>query len=248
MAQPTQPIYTDNPGALPAEYVLPAGLDLDLQSIVARIDGAGAAGSFRPAIDVLTQDGRLVYRVPADTTYAPGDTGVVTWSPFLAQAKAAGPTPGATLKAIRMWTANMNLTVGDANDNRLSWDNVSSFDATVFGTSTFGGRFIRQRWLKKGWYATFLWFVWTTSFITGNMAIHCIFVGDTLSGASYNSPNDFNGDHLGTRPFASFTRYIPDEFDALPAVLEWWVGQNSGANRVINEAVWQTVYLGDSDF
>lgn len=76
-----QLIFTDNPGSLSASYALTS--DIGLQSIVARIDGSGAAGNFLPCVNVLSQDGKLMARVPSDVIYAPGDTGVVTWSPFL---------------------------------------------------------------------------------------------------------------------------------------------------------------------
>jgi hypothetical protein len=83
VAQTTQLIYTDNPGALSAEYILPATLDLTIQSIVARINGAGAGSSFYPTLSVYSSDDKLMYRVRSDTLFAAGDTGVVTWSPFL---------------------------------------------------------------------------------------------------------------------------------------------------------------------
>jgi hypothetical protein len=87
-----QLIFTDNPGELPADYVLPPDLDLEISSVYARINGAAASGSFRPTLSVLSQSGNLIARVPLDETYAVADTGDATWSPFLrtAQQAAAG--------------------------------------------------------------------------------------------------------------------------------------------------------------
>jgi hypothetical protein len=34
---------------------------------------------------------------------------------------------------------------------------------------------------------------------------------------------------------------------SLPGAPEIWVAQNSGSAQTINQAIWQTVYLGDSD-
>lgn len=82
MPLPTQLIYTDNPGAVPASFRLPAGLDLALQSIVARWDGSGAGGSFKPCLSAYSQDGRLMGRFFPETDLAAGDTGVVTYAPF----------------------------------------------------------------------------------------------------------------------------------------------------------------------
>lgn len=88
----TQQIYSDNPGSLPAVYTLPAGLDLLLDSVVARIDGSGAAGSFLPVLEILSQDDKLVARIRPDQVFAAGDTGVVTYSPF-ARRHIASTTP-----------------------------------------------------------------------------------------------------------------------------------------------------------
>lgn len=82
MLQRVQLIYTDNPGALPAVYPLPSGLDLELASVVARIDGTAAAATFVPVLEVLSQDDKLMARVRPDQEFAAGDTGVVTYAPF----------------------------------------------------------------------------------------------------------------------------------------------------------------------
>jgi hypothetical protein len=89
VAQPTQLVYTENPGGLPAAYVLPPGLDLVVQSIVARIDGTSASGTFVPTLSIYSQSGNLMARVRPDQEFAAGDTGVVTWAPFLRRRKAA---------------------------------------------------------------------------------------------------------------------------------------------------------------
>lgn len=86
----TSPIYTDNPGSLPAEYVIPGTLELTLQSIVARFNGAAAAATFIPTCSIYTQDGRLVSRVRTSQLFAVGDTGVVSFGPFLNRKRRAG--------------------------------------------------------------------------------------------------------------------------------------------------------------
>ena len=83
MPIPVQLIYSDNPGSLPAEYTLPPGLDLELASVVARFNGSGASGSFIPTLEVLSSDDRVMARVRTDQVFAVGDTGVVTFAPFL---------------------------------------------------------------------------------------------------------------------------------------------------------------------
>ena len=77
-----QLIFSENPGALPADYVLPPGLDLVLSSVVARFDGSSASGTFIPTLEVLSSDNRVIARVRTDTEFDVGDTGVVTFAPF----------------------------------------------------------------------------------------------------------------------------------------------------------------------
>jgi len=97
VAQRTQLIFTDNPGSVPASYTVPAGLDLVLQSIVARWNGTGAAGAFLPCLSAYSQDGKLVGRFHPNTQLAAGDTGVVTYAPFLKPPCPACPPAAMTL-------------------------------------------------------------------------------------------------------------------------------------------------------
>lgn len=82
MSQPVQTIYTDQPGSLPASYVVPPGLDLQLSSVVARFDGASASAAFLSCLSVYTNDGKLVGRFFPNQRFSVGDTGVVTYAPF----------------------------------------------------------------------------------------------------------------------------------------------------------------------
>ncbi len=93
----TQLVYTDQPGPLPALYRVPANLELVLQSIVARFDGAAAASSFLPCLAVYSQDGRLMGRFHPGTELQIGDTGFVTYAPFLRAAAGAQGTSLPTL-------------------------------------------------------------------------------------------------------------------------------------------------------
>lgn len=82
MGAPVQTIYTDQPGSLPADFVIPAGLDLQLSSVVARFNGAAASGAFLACLGVYTNDGKLVGRFFPSQRFSVGDTGVVTFAPF----------------------------------------------------------------------------------------------------------------------------------------------------------------------
>lgn len=150
--------------------------------------------------------------------------------------------------SIRLWTPNMGLTVGDASDARLTFDNVSSFDSKFFSTVSSGGRIYSVHYKIEGWYATFVQFAWTSSFATGQVGIQMQYTGDTIGGAAQGSPNGNIGFHVGPYPALSITRYFPDEFDSLPGAPEIWVAQDSGSSRGIDQAVWQSCYLGAADY
>lgn len=77
-----QPIYTDNPGGIPAEYPIPGGMALRLSSVVARFNGAGASGTFHPCLSLYTNDNRLLGRWHPNKPLAVGDTAVVSYGPF----------------------------------------------------------------------------------------------------------------------------------------------------------------------
>lgn len=150
--------------------------------------------------------------------------------------------------ALRLWTSNMALTIGDSNDGRLSFNNVSSFDSSIFSTVLSAGRVSSVHYKVKGWYADFVQVVFTSNPTSGSVAVHHLYTGDTLSGESEIYSGDPTGLHVGPYYGKSLTRYFPDEFDSLPGAPEIWIGNHTGGSLTINQAVWQSVYLGDSDF
>jgi hypothetical protein len=81
VAKPTL-IYTDAPGAVPATFRLPPGFDMQLSSISATFDGAGASGTFYPCVAVYSQDGKLIGRYFPSQTMTTADSGEVTYGPF----------------------------------------------------------------------------------------------------------------------------------------------------------------------
>lgn len=126
-----QQIYTDNPGGLPSQYDTVS--DFSVQSIVARIDGSGAAGSFLPTLSIYSQDLKLIARVPSDVTYAIGDTGVVTWSPFLERGLGGNP-PAQTFVGARIENLAGQNVANTTNTDR----HYSSVSFDTFGMADLG--------------------------------------------------------------------------------------------------------------
>jgi hypothetical protein len=82
MAQRVQLVYDEATLAIPASYILPAGIDLEFASSVVRLNGAAASGTFVVVLDVLSQDGKLVAQSRTSQRFGVGDTGVVAFAPF----------------------------------------------------------------------------------------------------------------------------------------------------------------------
>jgi hypothetical protein len=82
MAQRVTLQFRETSEELPETYVLPPESDFEFASSVVRVDGAAAAGPFLVALDVLSQDGKLIASARTDQTFQPGDTGVVSFAPF----------------------------------------------------------------------------------------------------------------------------------------------------------------------
>lgn len=243
---PTQFIHTIGPRPTPEAYVVPGSLEIQLSSVSAEFDGSAAGGNFDPTLSVYSKDGLLVSRTKVGSTVTAGDSAVCTWIPF-SRPRQVAPTPGTSLKAIRLWTSNMNLVIGSANDGRASYDHASSFDSSVFAVINSGGRTIRVQYKAQGWYSTYAQVV-PSAFAAGSVNMHFLYVGDTLSGSTVATESALVGLHVGPYPSISITRYWPDAFDSLPGLTELWIAQNSGVNMTINQSDWMHVFHGDSDF
>lgn len=90
MAEAPSLIYNDRPGAIPATYRFPPGLTARLSSVSARFDGTGASGTFLACLSLYSQDGKLIGRWFPSQTFVAGDTGEVSYGPFLGGDSAAG--------------------------------------------------------------------------------------------------------------------------------------------------------------
>jgi len=67
----------------PAERSIDGHLPMLLLAVDATFDGTGAAGSFVPAVQVISDSGQEVGVFPLQSTLAAGDSASVTFAPFL---------------------------------------------------------------------------------------------------------------------------------------------------------------------
>lgn len=70
-------------GSAPLTYPLTELGTVDLQSVFASFDGAGASGSWLAALTIRAQDGSILVRVFPSETLGAGDSADVTFGPFL---------------------------------------------------------------------------------------------------------------------------------------------------------------------
>jgi hypothetical protein len=77
-------------GSAPASYTVPNAAEIVPKAINATFDGTGAAGSFVPAVEYVSDGGVVVARVPCQTTVSAGGSAEVTFAPFLRSGAGSG--------------------------------------------------------------------------------------------------------------------------------------------------------------
>jgi hypothetical protein len=76
-------VTTDPGGSCPHTLTLGVAQDIEPQSVYVKFDGASASGSFYACLTLKTTDGTVISRTRPDQVFAIGDSGVVTFAPFL---------------------------------------------------------------------------------------------------------------------------------------------------------------------
>jgi len=69
-------------GAVPYPYDLAPGEALELETVSAIFNGAGAGGAFLPSLGLYAQSGELLSRTFPSGTIAAGASAEVTFAPF----------------------------------------------------------------------------------------------------------------------------------------------------------------------
>lgn len=78
-------------GGSPVSYEVPNATEIIPKVVTAVFDGTGAAGSFVPTVEIVSDGGVVVARVPCQTTVAAGGSCECTFAPFLRASATAGP-------------------------------------------------------------------------------------------------------------------------------------------------------------
>ena len=129
----------------PYTYTVPASQEPEVASVTASFDGTGASGNFVMRLQFLSQAGFNLGTVTTNpTTFAPGDTGSVSWFPFVPPASSGGgvqditsvdesivvtdPAGPVTDLAVRTWKRASPLLFGqDPSDSDNQVDYSTAF-------------------------------------------------------------------------------------------------------------------------
>lgn len=118
-----QQILVTGVASAPADFLIPGNGQIQPKAINAVFDGAGASGDFAPTLEIVSDAGIVVARIPAATVKA-GDSAEVTFAPFLeptAASAASGTFNGCRVRQ----TLGQLLASSAATD--LTW-NTADFD------------------------------------------------------------------------------------------------------------------------
>lgn len=105
-------INSETLGNAPGSITLPDGTDIDLQCVTATFDGTGAGGSFLACLSVFAASGQLIGRFFPSQTFSVGDSGEVTFAPFLEQPVSATPVAAGLNSAYMVKTTNQTIVSG----------------------------------------------------------------------------------------------------------------------------------------
>lgn len=236
-------VTRDEPLPLPGGYELPGTFDLDVSAISASFDGSGAAGSFLACASVYSQSGHLIGRYFPSQVFAAGDTGEVSYGPFLEQAAGAAPAAGFTPDVAIAFgsntvTANNNILTTINFQNTSTPTGSTAWQNNAGGTQPFTLR-------KDGWVLLMLDFDWLSGAPFTDVRYYGVathFGADNLGG----SPNDPYSSE--SSPFTTGFRgcWGPLYYRSF-STSQWFeaqVRQASGAGKDILTCELTALYLG----
>lgn len=76
--------------AVPGDWIIPPSLTVALKACYAHFDGSNAAGPFVPELQLISDAGTTVLKIPQDSPIAAGSSVDASWAPFLRGKALAG--------------------------------------------------------------------------------------------------------------------------------------------------------------
>jgi len=122
--------------AAPADWILPAALEIIPKTAFASFDGTSAAGPFLPCLEIISDSGHVAGLYVTETEVAAGGSAIVSWFPGGGlEEQATTPAAGGTVSSIV--SPASSLLVTNANGPTVGVDLVASgVAAGTYGDST----------------------------------------------------------------------------------------------------------------
>lgn len=116
-------------GGAPQAYEVPNATEIIVKAVTATFDGSGAAGNFKPTLEIVSDGGVVMARVPCETEVSAGGSAEVTFAPFLRAAASA--TPSTSFAPWVLFTLGWGPTTFPASGSEMPFTTPrSSFGAT----------------------------------------------------------------------------------------------------------------------
>ena len=97
MATDDQQVLVVGQASAPASFTIPGNGQITPRAVYAHFDGTGAAGTFTPALKVISDGGKLVGIYPTCNPVAAGASAEVSWFPGVKCCPPAGVSPGVAI-------------------------------------------------------------------------------------------------------------------------------------------------------
>jgi hypothetical protein len=230
--------------ATPAAFVVPGNGQIRPKTIFASYDGTGAAGSFVPAVKIISDGGETVGIFECDTTLAAGASADVTWFPHVGAAAASPPpAPSLVMPYASVSVGSYNWPVGDTFVV-FGFGSVFTTDPTVFhdntGTDLSTPILILKSGIYIAWGGIGPWDpAWGTQALLAGLGPDLgswAGMGDTAD--NYGIVTAPLGGVSGASPaLVTFTQAIFPTDPPGGGLVRMEVNQNSGATRNVSAAI-----------
>lgn len=126
-------LTTGGAKATPLAYTLPGAQEIILKAVTASFNGAGAAGSFVPTLQIVAPNGAVILSCPVSTTLAAGASADVSWFPRGGLGGGAGGSPLDTTDGVTSVNPTSELLIGAG----ITLSNPSAGVAELLGSGFF---------------------------------------------------------------------------------------------------------------
>jgi hypothetical protein len=138
---PEKQIIPLGSAAAPASWTLPPAFSIVPEVVYAMYDGSGAAGAYIPTLEIISDSGHVIGKIPMDNSVAAGSSVEATWAPFLRSGGgAAAASTGLKWAQTNGHVAAYNNVPNPNNLDTIDLGAVSTNDSTLFTQGNVAGK------------------------------------------------------------------------------------------------------------